>query len=172
MGFMGAGKSWLGMELARANNWPFLDLDELLEQHAGESIASLYATQGPDPFRLLEAEVLRTLKNRKSAVVALGGGTPCYHNNMVWIRENGYSVFLDVPIEILLSRLNGDKSRPLLNGKTEDALQQYIDETLKERRPYYQQADIILQLDGLEQIAYLEKLQWATRSYFRDAAAH
>lgn len=144
IGFMGSGKSFTGRRLAQRLALPFIDLDELIEQEAGRSIPRIFQEDGEAAFRKLEAETLRSLENRTPAVIACGGGTPCFHDNMEWMNTHGLTVFLDPPVAVIADRLQREMDhRPLLQGLTAGALQSFIEARLQERRPFYQQATVI-----------------------------
>lgn len=148
LGFMGSGKSYAGRALAQQLGWQFYDLDTLIEVAAAQSITSIFEQEGAAYFRTLEAECLRNLYPSTAAVIALGGGTPCFHENMAWIKAQKQvsSIFLDPPIATLIQRLKAETTqRPLLQGKSLAALQTYIQQTLAERRPFYEQADYQVQ---------------------------
>lgn len=144
IGFMASGKSYLGRELARLAGFPFLDLDELIVQRSGLSITDWFAQHGEEAFRQYEAEQLRSVDAFPDLILACGGGTPCFHQNIAWMNEHGLTVFLEVPTELLWQRLAAaGNSRPLLAGLDQGDLEQYINERLSLRLPYYKQAAVI-----------------------------
>ena len=152
LGFMGSGKSHVGKALAKDLKVPFVDLDVFIETAAQARISEIFARKGEAYFRTLEAHCLRQLKN-KNAVIALGGGTPCFLENHIWIRENGNSFFLDVSIPVLIERLLGEtEKRPLLKGKNKEALAIFIQDKLEERRFFYTQATYPIKTIALPQI--------------------
>jgi len=89
IGFMGSGKSFLGRRLANALQLPFLDLDDYLEEWSGRSIPRIFEESGEEAFRKLESEALRDTARLPSAVIACGGGTPCFGDNMAWMNAHG-----------------------------------------------------------------------------------
>ncbi|CAA6823022.1 MAG: Shikimate kinase I (EC [uncultured Aureispira sp.] len=152
LGFMGSGKSYVGKALAKDLNVPFIDLDVFIEKAAECTISEIFARKGEAYFRRLEANSLRQLKTA-NAVIALGGGTPCFLNNSAWIRENGDSFFLDVSMPLLIERLRGEThKRPLLEGKSEAALTLFMQKKLEERHSFYTQATYIVKETSLPQI--------------------
>ncbi|MEM9258298.1 MAG: shikimate kinase [Bacteroidota bacterium] len=142
-GFMGAGKSYTGRRLASLLDVAFIDLDERIEVTAGTTINTIFADQGEQVFRQLEADTLRSLQTEIPGVVATGGGAPCYHDNMDWMNANGTTVFLDPPLSILVQRLEAGRShRPLLH--TADELAAFVQNKLESRRSDYEKAKIHL----------------------------
>lgn len=145
LGFMGCGKSFIGAKFAAELDWALVDLDEMIASEAELSIPEIFQTKGEEWFRKLEKECLHKTKHCNKTIIALGGGTPCFFDNMDWILNNGTSFFLDTPIEILVQRLLPEQDkRPLLKGKNENELRDFIQEKIIERRPFYEQANYVL----------------------------
>lgn len=142
IGFMGSGKSYWGKRLAAALGVAFYDLDTVIEERASKSIPTIFKQEGEAYFRALEKEALETTAMETPAVIGLGGGTPCFFDNMSWIKRHGYSVFLDISVDLLIQRLKSETNqRPLLHNKTDEALRDFIGQKLSERRSYYEQAN-------------------------------
>ena len=109
------------------------------------SIPELFAAHGENGFREREKEVLQKSAIANEAIIATGGGAPCFFDNMAWMNKNGLTVFIDSPVKVLADRLiNAKVERPLVKGKSYEELIEFIDMKLKERRPFYEQAHIIL----------------------------
>lgn len=145
IGFMGCGKSKLGKGLASKINQPFIDLDDMVEAKYQMSIPELFAVHGEHGFREREKEVLQNSAIANEAIIATGGGAPCFFDNMDWMNKNGLTVFIDSPVKVLADRLiNARVERPLVKGKSYEELIEFIDMKLKERRPFYEQAHVIL----------------------------
>jgi len=142
LGFMGAGKSYVGRDLASRLHLNFLDLDSFIENSEGKSIAAIFSTKGEPYFRKKEAEYLRQTVHLDRVVIATGGGTPCYFNNLAWMNENGLTLFLDTCEEVLRIRLMESRKRPLVAGKSAAELTKFIHEKLAARRPFYEGAQI------------------------------
>ncbi len=158
IGFMGVGKSYLGRRLAEALSFPFIDLDEDIAEKAGCSIPEFFRTNGEAAFRQWEASCLRTTATRLDAVVATGGGAPCFQRNMDWMNENGLTVFLHATTQVLAERLLPElHRRPLLKGLSEQSLPFFIEQKLADRMPFYQQAHFQLSVaaDGIPAISQL-----------------
>ena len=145
IGFMGSGKTTLGKKLATKLKVEFIDIDELLvQQQQVTGIKELIDTKGMDYFRQAESEVLKRITTQ-NAVVSTGGGTPCYFDNMNWMKRSGGVVFLQMDEGVIFSRLKTTRleDRPLLKDLDDEGLKIFIHEKLAERMPYYSQADII-----------------------------
>ena len=145
IGFMGCGKSKLGKAVANKLELPFLDLDDLVEAKNQMSIPELFATFGEQGFREREKQTLQKAAIANDAIIATGGGAPCFFDNMEWMNKNGITVFIDTPVKVLADRLiNARVERPLLKGKSYEELIAFIEAKLEERRPFYNQAQLIL----------------------------
>ncbi len=143
IGLPGSGKTSLGKQLAKLMNLPFVDLDEELERAQGKSIPEMFLQGGEPDFRLMEQTCLRaTLDKSIEMVLATGGGTPCFFDNLNWLMEAGTLVFLNPPIEVIAERQLGiqENSRPLLSG--EGNLTDKLRELYQKRLPFYQKAEI------------------------------
>jgi shikimate kinase len=158
IGFMGCGKTTWSRKLAAHLGYDFVDLDHLLEEQAGMTIAEYFATHGEDSFRILESEVLRQTPYTQNTVVSTGGGLPCFFDNMVWMNAHGKTVYIKLSPKTLVDRLERSKNkRPLLREKQGEELLAFITERLAEREVFYLQAGYIangisLSVDGLEEL--------------------
>lgn len=144
---MSSGKTTLGRKLAQALNYDFVDLDKLIEQDQEKDIPAIFSESGEAYFRETESRVLKSLKLHKPFVLASGGGTPCFFDNMEFIKELGISIYLDVPAESLAKRIenHGKDDRPILSGTS--SLVNTLTEKIEERTPYYSQAHFTLSGD-------------------------
>lgn len=144
VGFMGCGKSTQGKKLAKALNKPFIDLDNYIEKKEELSIDEIFKNKGEAYFREKETEYLtQVIKRYPSSVVSLGGGTPCFNNNMVQILKAGTAIYLEMPAESLHFRLTQSESkRPLFSNKSAEEGLKFIQELLRIRIPYYERAPI------------------------------
>ncbi|HKL37723.1 MAG TPA: shikimate kinase [Bacteroidales bacterium] len=144
IGFMGSGKSTTAKKLASRLGYECLDLDALIEQGEGRSINELFRLEGEDNFRKLEYRYLRSIGEKQQAVIATGGGTPCYHGNMDYMNATGITVYLKMAPTQLHSRLkNTAGNRPLLKGQAGGDLVQSIVQKLEEREGFYRQATLV-----------------------------
>lgn len=138
---MGSGKSTVAKKLSKLMGWEYIDLDSLIENNNACSISRIFEKEGEAGFRKIEAETLRTLTIHKDLIVSCGGGTPCYYKNMDWMNSNGYTVYIELSIAALKSRLvNARTSRPLISNYSDSELEAYISNTMSEREKYYLQA--------------------------------
>lgn len=143
VGYMASGKSWLGNELAQATGMRFVDLDELFEKKFRITILDFFDKYGEPLFRQLEQEVLLETLSTDHAVIATGGGTPCFFRNMDFILESGLSIYLRMEVPELLSRIKGiRKKRPLLRKVEVSRLGEYVRDQLVLREPFYRRADL------------------------------
>lgn len=139
LGLPAAGKTTLGRAVAQRTGCPFIDLDEEIERLAGLTIPVIFAERGEAEFRHLESRVLRALPSQ--AIVACGGGTPCFANNMDHMLCHGTVIWLTAQTPRVVKRLmEAEGTRPLARGKTPQELQNYIEDTLRQRTPYYSRA--------------------------------
>ncbi len=144
IGFMGSGKTHWGQRLAAKLGMPFHDLDSLIIEKENRTVAQIFAEKGEEFFRFLEKETLEAITDQQeSFILSCGGGTPCFFNNIEFMKKNGKVVWLNTSVEALRQRLQRERlSRPLIAEVSEDELQRYIIRKLSERRMYYQQADV------------------------------
>jgi shikimate kinase len=143
IGFMASGKSTAGKRLAKKLGYRFIDLDAWIEKEIQMPIARFFEINGENEFRTIEKKLLRQTHTLHNTVIACGGGTPCFFDNIQTINTLGISIYLKVPAEELQKRLlSAKKMRPLIQNLTHDpaALMQYITDKLAQRTPYYTQA--------------------------------
>ncbi len=145
-GFMGSGKTHWGQIWAAKHKLAFLDLDEAIENLERKSVVDIFESKGEAYFRLLEAETLKSSAGLNSTtIVACGGGTPCYKDNLEWMNEYGITIYLQCTSEEILRRLlKGQLSRPLIKKLNQAELLFFIEQKLKEREPFYNKCNIII----------------------------
>ena len=135
IGMMGAGKSYWKQKLAKKLKVGGYDLDFIIESHEEKTISEIFSEDGEEYFRKTEANMLRWFKEKKAFVLATGGGTPCFHHNMEWMNEQGLTIWLDEPVEVIAKRLLPEKEhRPLIKQLSDYQLEDYLAQKLKERR--------------------------------------
>ncbi len=144
IGFMGSGKTHWGRQLSAKLNLPFYDLDTVMIEKENRSVADIFSEKGEEYFRYLEKETLEDISaEQESFILSCGGGTPCFFNNIEFMKKNGKVIWLNTSIDMLTQRLKKERlSRPLISDVEEDDLRRYIIRKLTERRMYYQQADV------------------------------
>ncbi len=151
IGYMGCGKSTLGRALGRMTPLRFIDLDNYIETRYHCTVREIFALDGESRFRDLERRMLDEVSEFEDVVVACGGGTPCFGDNMDMMNSRGTTVFLDTSFPKLLERLKrGRHKRPLIADKSDEELASFIVSALDERIPYYSKAAIRFQGDLLE----------------------
>ncbi|MDR0982301.1 MAG: shikimate kinase [Culturomica sp.] len=150
VGYMGAGKTYYGMQLARKGH-VFYDLDKLIEKRCGgKSVKEVFNLFGEEYFRKLETlELKRLAAVEGDYVLATGGGTPCHSDNMILMNEVGHTIFLDTDVNLIVKRLTTDKSdRPLIANMDDDELTDFVTKQRKERLPFYQMAKETLEMNA------------------------
>ena len=145
IGMPSSGKSTLGKRIADALHYRFVDTDKIIVREEGRSIAHIFAQSGEAYFREAERRVLRTIRSGSSLVVSTGGGMPCFHDNMAYINKTGVSIFLDVPVNILMQRIlsHAHDDRPL-NNPSDPELSVILQKRYETRLPIYSQATVIV----------------------------
>jgi shikimate kinase len=152
VGFMGSGKTHWGTRIAEKLMIPFYDLDAVIVNSEGMSISEIFAIKGEEYFRYMEKQTLEDLVAREDHfVLSAGGGTPCFFNNIEFMKRNGKVLWLNTSLGALNQRLLKEKnSRPLLRGIDEAGLRAYIIRKLSERKMYYEQADLMVHEESVE----------------------
>ena len=141
IGFMGSGKSTHGKILARKIAYDYIDMDHLIEETAEMTIPAIFKEHGEEVFRKWEHDILLELCKRDRLVVSTGGGAPCHGAMMQMMNTHGTTIYLQLPPEVLRDRLlNSRTERPLIKGKSEAELLEFITKLLAEREQYYMQA--------------------------------
>ena len=149
---MGAGKSSYGRKLAKTIGFRFIDMDTHIEELEGMKVSDIFSLRGEQWFRAKETEVLHLLgEMEEDLIIATGGGVPCFNNNMDFINSNGISVYLKLSAEALAMKLSSSNKslRPLLVGKKDQELLDYVKQKLSEREQFYQLSKIIVPAEKL-----------------------
>ncbi len=145
---MGAGKTTIGKVLAREMDIDFFDLDWYIEDRFHKKIPEIFAEQGESAFRDIERKMLHEVGEFENVIVSCGGGTPCFFDNIDFMNERGDVVYLNAQPSVLKEHLlMGKSQRPLIQGKTPEELEVYIGESLEHRKPFYEKANHVLDID-------------------------
>jgi|TARA_B110001454_G_scaffold179826_1_gene173193 shikimate kinase len=145
LGYMASGKSTIGREISKKLDMKFIDLDDYISKREKRSISEIFKVEGEIYFRKIESSYLGEILNSKeSFILSLGGGTPCYSNNMeVILNSEASSIYVKVDIKTLASRLTTEKNkRPLVADLEDNKLIEFVAKHLFERRFFYEQASI------------------------------
>ena len=157
IGYMGSGKTTLGRAYAKVSGLSFIDLDWYIEERSHRTVSQLFAEEGEEGFRRLERRMLHEVSEFEDVVIACGGGTPCYYDNMEFMQHEGITIFLDASQDVLFRRLKvASANRPLLKDKTDAELREFIAKGVESRMQWYGKAKIHMdacRLESRQQIA-------------------
>jgi len=145
---MGSGKTHWGRRIGAKLNLPFHDLDSIIVEQEKRSVSEIFAEKGEEYFRYQEKETLEKISaEQESFILSCGGGTPCFFNNIEFMKKNGKVIWLNTSVDQLTQRLKREQaSRPLISDVvTDEDLRRYVIRKLSERRMYYQQADVTVE---------------------------
>lgn len=158
IGFMGSGKTHWGARIASTLQMPFFDLDALIAEEQGMDVPEIFAIKGEEFFRYKEKEGLQKLvAEMDHFVLSAGGGTPCFFNNIQFMKQHGKVIWLNTATPVLTERLMRERlRRPLLREIPESGLEAYIVRKLGERKMYYQQADVMVEEEKTELARLIE----------------
>lgn len=150
VGFMGSGKTHWGRLWSATNPFLFADLDAVIEKETGTTIKNIFDEKGENGFRDIETGTLHSFAQHTNIIIACGGGTPCFNDNMQWMNAHGTTIYLRSTAEQLAKRLLKEKDhRPVLKGITDNNLKDFIEKKLSEREPFYNQAKLILDTENI-----------------------
>lgn len=151
IGYMGCGKSTMGRAVSELTGIPFIDLDNYIERRFHLTVKAIFAERGEEGFRDVERRMLQEVADFEDVIVACGGGTPCFFDNMEYMNSHGTTVFLNTPIPRLHSRLmRGRHKRPLIANKNDEELMEFIQKALADRWEHYTKAQIEFSSERLE----------------------
>lgn len=138
IGFMGSGKTSVGIQLAGKLAFEFKDTDQMIEENCKRTIKSIFAKEGEEFFRKLETKTIKELiEKTNNTVISAGGGLPIQPGNGELLRQLGHVVYLKASRATIINRLTGDTTRPLLSGENPE---EKVDTLLKFREPLYEAA--------------------------------
>ena len=144
IGFMASGKSTLGHLLAKKLNRAFLDTDKWVEVKYGKTIPEIFNIEGEKKFRNLEKQCIKEVTQMENMVIAVGGGAVLDAENQLRLKNTGMTLYLKCTPAMILNRIKGDQSRPLLQEKNGNILSR-IKSMMQQREPFYLMADITIQ---------------------------
>jgi shikimate kinase len=155
IGYMGSGKSYWKNRLSKKYRVRGYDLDHLIEAFEEQTIAEIFEEKGESVFREKEATALRWFRENKSFILATGGGTPCFHDNMDWMNRTGLTVWLDESPSVLAERLLPEKKhRPMISHLSDNDFLDFITQQRNKRLPFYEQARIHLRGEQIGEGAF------------------
>jgi shikimate kinase len=159
IGFMGSGKSTTGAKLARKIGYDFVDMDHLIEETAGMTIPGIFSEHGEEVFRKWEQDILLELCEREKVIVSTGGGAPCHGDMISIMNDHGATVYIKLSPAALKDRLLHSKTqRPLIQGKSERELEDFITSLLEQREVYYEKAKFTIDGHDMNLDAFVEQL--------------
>ena len=145
IGYMGAGKTSVGRALAHRYGLEHIDLDWRIEQRFHQKISDMFATIGEEGFRRRERNMLHEVMGMENVVVSVGGGTPCFFDNMEQMNAEGHTIYLQCSVGVLVERImRSQNKRPIVANKTKEELMKFVAEHLVERESSYLKAKHIL----------------------------
>lgn len=159
IGYMGAGKTTIGKDLASLLGLSFIDLDWYIEERYHKKISDLFEAEGESGFRLIERKMLKEVSQFENVLVATGGGTPCFFDNMDYMNLVGKTIYLKVTEEELADRLEVAKaSRPLIADKNREELIHFIANTINKREPFYLRSQIVFKAETMNTKDEIQKI--------------
>jgi shikimate kinase len=148
LGMPGSGKTTLGKRLANVCGYAFADLDAIIAQQEGVPVTDIFAQKGEPYFRQAESNALKDTLGLSAHVIATGGGTPCFFDNLEWMNQHGVTIFLDVSVPELIKRLTthaeAQQKRPLFANKSIAELTESLEAMRIHRLPFYEKAQFRL----------------------------
>ncbi len=159
-GFMGSGKSYWGKKWSKVAQLFFYDLDAMIEEREGLSVDQIFSKKGEDYFRKAESDCIDTFNHIDNCIISCGGGTPCFDNNMQKMNELGCTVYLKATPKQLFDNLLPElEKRPLLKKINPAEILYFIENKLAERTSFYEQAQLTMDVKGLNEDSVLQILQ-------------
>ncbi|HKC67666.1 MAG TPA: shikimate kinase [Bacteroidia bacterium] len=141
IGMPACGKTSIGKRLAKELQFTFIDLDNYLADKEKKRVVTIFSEKGEEFFRELEAKYLKEISNTKTnTIISVGGGTPCFHNNLSFMLSAGTVFYLNTSAETLFSRLKEDTKRPMFLNLTREQIKEKINSLLQQRQTFYLQA--------------------------------
>ena len=159
VGYMGAGKTTAAKRLANRLGWEVADTDAMFEEKYRISVDDFFQKYDEPLYRKLESEILKSTESSEHVVIATGGGTACYYDNMEWMNHHGYTIFMRISPQAAVDRvLHSRHKRPLARGKSETELMEYVNWHYASRLPFYEQAQITVKSEDFDLEGLLSNL--------------
>ena len=160
IGFMGSGKTTVGRMLAKELGYVFADTDNHITDLNHLSVHEIFVQKGEGCFREMERDAIREVSRAGDVVVATGGGAPCFFDNMDYMNGAGTTIYLKLTPRGLMKRLeHGRDKRPLLRGKSDAGMLEYIETVLARREQFYSRAAITVDCEGLSDNLTVETIK-------------
>ena len=160
VGYMGAGKTTAAKRLASRLGWEVVDTDALFEEKYRISVDDFFQKYDEPLYRKLESEILKSTEGRDNIVISTGGGTACYFDNMEWMNQHGLTVFMQISPKAAVDRvLHSHHKRPLVRGKSEEELMEFVNQHYAARLPFYEQAKITVKSENFDLEALMERIE-------------
>lgn len=151
IGYMASGKTTFGRALARKTGLRHIDLDFYIEQRFHSTVREIFANKGESEFRRIESAMLREVGEISDVVISCGGGTPCFGDNMDYMKSRGLTVCLQASDDVIADRIiKAGNKRPLMAGKSKDEILMTLRQHMQVRKPFYDKASVIISGDRLE----------------------
>ena len=160
VGYMGAGKTTAARRLAQRMGWEVVDTDALFEEKYKISVNDFFNKYDEPLYRKLESEVLKATESLDHVVVSTGGGTACFFDNMDWMNQHGLTVFLRISPQAAVDRvIHSRHKRPLVEGKSEEELTEFVNQHYASRLPFYEQARITAKSEDFDIESLMEAIK-------------
>lgn len=165
IGYMGSGKTSMGVKLAEILGFQFVDMDHHIEEKYLKSVSQIFAELGQDEFREIERKCLHEVAEFEDSVIATGGGAPCFFDNMEYMNQHGLTIYIQLSVEQLAVRLETSRAgkRPLLANRKGEDLRKFIEDGLTMREKFYSQA--MYSVSGTDE-EMLQKITEVARKHF------
>ena len=156
---MGAGKSTFGRALARDLGREFHDLDAYIEARFRKKVADIFDERGEEGFRVMERNMLHEVAEFDDAVIAVGGGTPCFFDNMEYMNSRAETIYLHADTPTLIAHIHmGKQKRPLIDGMDDDELREFIEKSMAEREKFYCMARHRVEVEVVTEQRQIDKM--------------
>ena len=151
VGYMGAGKSTTAKKLGHRLGMEVYDTDRMFEEKYHISINDFFKKYDEALYRKLETQMLQSTEHIEHAVISTGGGTACFNDNMDWMNQHGFTIFLKISTESAIMRLSHSKvKRPVVTSRTPEELKEFIPIQYAQRMPFYEKAQLTFKAEDCD----------------------